>query len=237
NMTLRTSKEELVKYGLQLDATGHVLNNSFVPAFERMAKEKYGQGMKEQMDTVKGVFSNVQDALENLQRILGKPMFALIRKDLEDFLKLLQSPQAQIMAHAIGEGLGKAFHAMGEAVRAAAPIVWGGINLIVGAWNAAQPAIQTAITIITGAMGAIGAVLEHVVLPVVYTALGTMIAWWADNAGKVKTVLDFIKGILSGFGTNAGAWMTATLDVLKGIWEVGWGALSGVVTIVLDVIT
>src|SRR5205085_6640359 len=32
-------------------------------------------------------------------------------------------------------------------------------------------------------------------------------------------------------------WMTATLDVLRGIWEVGWGALSGVVTIVLDTIT
>lgn len=90
-MQLHVNKEELVKYGLELDKHGHVLNNSLVTAVENLQKAKFPDGLKQGMSTFSGQMSNLVDQFQFFAAAITKPIFAMFQTALQNVLGFLSS--------------------------------------------------------------------------------------------------------------------------------------------------
>jgi hypothetical protein len=240
-MTLHVTKEELQKYGLQLDNTGHVLNNSFVPAFEKLGNERFGTAAALQMHTFGGLVSNVADALTRLQEIAGKGIFDVLKGQLEGVIKALSSTQAQRWAMAIGDAMGHALQGAitfaGWIIHNFGPPILAVLNVVTYAWNKMAPVVQGAVHLIEGTLAGIGTFLQGTVLPVVENALGQVKGWWDEHSTSVATVWSNIGAAVKRFWDWLGGAARNAMTELQGAWTIAWGVISGVVGVAVDLIS
>jgi hypothetical protein len=241
-MSLHITKDDLVKYGMQVDATGHVLNDSFVPAFKELAKVRFGpdsplgqSGSQAQMDTFAGKISNVADAITRLQEELGKGLhkngvFNVLKQQLDGLIAALSSKEFQHMAEVIGTGLGVGMGAAINAVKTA-------VKFIVAVWQSAEPTIRTAAHMITEAMGTIGTFLQQKVLPVVLQVIGQMVQWWDNHKEQIGVILNTVITVVMTFVGTLQSNLAAGLHVLHGVWEISWALISGSLGAVIDLMT
>jgi hypothetical protein len=199
--------------------------------------------MARQGQTAQGAMVRLQNQWELFKETAGEGLLSGLKAALGDLANWLDAHKeaVQRFAFAVGEGFG---WMLSEAMRAATwiynnlgPPVVATINLIAGAWQAAQPLIATAIGVIERLIATIGTFLQQQVLPVVYQAIGQITQWWDAHSTAVATILGVIFGNIGTFFSNTQSGMESALTTLQGVWDVGWGALSGLLGLILDVMT
>jgi hypothetical protein len=240
-MTLHVTKQELVNYGLELDNQGHVLNDSFVPAFLKLAQTPQFLGQAEkQVHTFTGALSNIGDNLSRLQELAGASAFRVLEKELNVLNKALDSPTAARWAAGIGDALGHALEAVINFTHwfltNFGPPIMHFINMLVGAWNMAAPAIQGALHIIEAALSTAAQFVNGPIKKAFFEAIGNIVNWWHDNAGKMDDVFTNLKESAEKFWTSLSDKMKDTVKLLQGVWTIVWGGISGTVAIALDII-
>jgi hypothetical protein len=85
-MTLKTTKEELVGYGLQVDSSGHVLNNSFVPAIERYAQARFGEHLAMDAKSAKEAGESLYFSTQQVRAFhaaLAEPATSNVARDIQ----------------------------------------------------------------------------------------------------------------------------------------------------------
>jgi hypothetical protein len=100
--------QDLVKFGLVMDNTGHIATNTLVPAFEAFVAKNYPHAMADQMKTAAGEFTNLQDAWASFERTAGKPLFTVLEKDLQRLMTFLSAHKDEVQqwAQGIGDAIG-----------------------------------------------------------------------------------------------------------------------------------
>lgn len=228
---LHVTKEELQGFGLQVEANGHVVQSTLIPAFEAFVAKNYPQGMKLQMDTLHGVWSNFVDQFQLVEREIGKQPFKALQADLTGVTTWLQQNQGTVAAFAatLSETLGGALTAVGGAVgdlmTTLPPLVAG---FQVG-WDALSTVVDRAAGIIHGAVADIGDFLQQYVLPVVYQALGTLIGWWKQHGADISKTLSDLWANIQQFAKTAGALLVGAWTVIKDVAGVAWGAIEVII--------
>jgi hypothetical protein len=198
------------------------------------------------MDAFSGKMSNVADALTRLQEIAGHGIFTVLKGSLDALVNtkntgLLQTDNAKRWAAAIGDALG---HILQAAMHLASwlwthlgPAVLGVINALVVAWQAAAPLVSGAIRALEGIMAGIGTFLQTSVLPVVQNAIGQIVNWWNDHGKNLGHVWDDLQTGAKTFWTWLGGTAHNVMLEVMGYWTIGWGILSGIVGVGIDLIS
>lgn len=101
---LHINQRDLTQFGLVMDNTGHVATNTLLPAFQKFVAQNYPGAMARQMQTAEGEFTNLQDAWDAIQRTMGKPLFTVLEKDLQNLMSYLTTHQAEVQQFAQGVG-------------------------------------------------------------------------------------------------------------------------------------
>lgn len=101
------TREQLAGMGLQFSKSGQLLS----PLPEAMnvvltlMKQKYGGLMDEQSHTFNGMMSNLNDWKDNTLRVIGQPIFEVLKGKLQNLLDFLNSPGVQETIQTLTTGL------------------------------------------------------------------------------------------------------------------------------------
>lgn len=122
---LHVTKEELVPFGLELSKQGQVLNNSFVPAFERFVAARFPSALHDDMQTFGGELAEAEDKIQLLAARIGAPLFADFQQGLGAAMQWVDDHQDIIntLATDVGQGLADAFQGLGDAAQFAEPFL------------------------------------------------------------------------------------------------------------------
>ncbi len=236
---LHVSKQQLERYGLQIDATGKIVQSTFAPAFERFVAANYPNAMALQMQTFNGQMSNATDQFQNFERVAGHAIFEKLKTELSGFLTYLQAHQQEVNAFAatIGDGLGNAFTLGDEGVSAVVSALPTMINL----WNNISDTIRPLVTLVgttlTGAFAAYGGYLNAVLLPFVRNAIDTMAQWWMDHGTAILADLTIIGQDFLTFWDFLVSNAATYGRLLQSEWSIEWGFVSNLVLGALDVMS
>jgi len=236
---LHVSKQQLEAYGLQIDATGKLVQSSFAPAFERFVAANYPKAMALQMQTFNGQMSNATDQFQNFERIAGHGIFLKLKQETGDFLTYLQTHQQEVnvFASAVGTVLGGAMNTVFIGVHAVVDALPGMINLWNNVTSAISGPLSVAFTVASTALAGFWNFLSVTVMPRVGAAINTMIGWWQEHGAAIITNLNVIAG-------DIGTWFTWILDhasvffqAFTGEWQVGWSVVSNLFLGALDLLS
>ncbi len=179
---LHITKEELVPFGLEMDKQGHVLNDSFVPAFQKFAETKFPTALSDNMHSLSGMLAEADDKIQLLAMDVGEPLFQDFEQGLGKALDWVSDPQHEQaidnIAAAVGQGLATGFEDLGSALERAWPYLQ-------DVWNIAD-----------GLVGGSFTVLMRLVQ--------TGAQWWRDFSGGVQTVVTPLDGVAGSTGKLAG---------------------------------
>lgn len=236
---LHVSKQQLQEYGLEISNTGKIVASTLAPAFERFVAANYPNAMSLQMHTFNGQMSNLEDQLQNVERIVGHGVFEALKGEMFDLIGYLQSHQGAVNAFAatLGDGLGAAAHVLFTGLRDVVSILPQAVNLIANLGAAASGPAAAIGTLLGDGLHAYVTYLQDTILPLVETAIGTIIDWWdtygQDVLDDLNTIgTDFVH-FLAFLQSNA----TSDLGVLQGVWQVAWSLMSGVFLATLDLLS
>jgi hypothetical protein len=221
---LHISADELVAFGLKMDSSGHVMRETVIPAFEAFVKARYGDAMAAQMQTGAGAWSNVEDAFQHAAQVIGKPLFADLTREMNSFLQFLDAHKADIAAFsdAVGQGLAGAARAVMDLAGTVMSDIPPAIGVIRGLWTAIAPGVDA----VRGAVQTIENYLQQHLQPTVRAVLTQVIVWWDDHAGDVASTLTTIATDVQQFLLFLGSNMASGLEIMRGIAQVGWGAIQ-----------
>jgi hypothetical protein len=180
--TLHITKAELLDFGAQTTKTGALVQSSILPAFEKLAAAKFSTGMSSQLGTMAGATQNIENQLDNLAEIAGRPMFAVLEGELKNLVSFLSAHQADVnnFATNLGNFMGWAANAVAVSFSYIGNAVgnfvnWFGSNVV--------PAIETFVGQMArtfesgGWAGIIGALFED---------------WWVTEKRWLGTIFDTI---------------------------------------------
>jgi hypothetical protein len=226
---LHISQQDLVPFGLQMDKSGHVLQSTLIPAFEKFVQARFGDAMSQQMKTGAGAWSNVEDAFQHAAQVIGQPLFASLTKDMNGFLDFLNTHKADVAAFsdAMGHGLAQGVEGAIHAVQSLASIIPPTVGILRGMWSEIQGPAAAFSAGMGRILAGIGNYLQKQVLPAVYEGIGLMTLWWRTHGQDVTRFLGDIMANFQKFGTYLVSNMGSALLTMRGIVEVGWGAIQG----------
>jgi len=236
---LHVSKQQLERYGLQLTATGQIVQSTFAPAFERFVAANYPTAMALQMKTFNGQMSNATDQFQNFERVAGHAIFEKLKTEVGGFLTYLQTHQNEVnvFASTIGDVLGGAMNTLFTGIHAVVDALPGMINLWTNVTDAIRGPLSVAFTIASTALAGFWNFLSGTVMPRVNEAITVMIGWWDTHGTAIMDDLTIIGGNLVKFWTfvisNAQSYLTAA----GAYYKVGWDAITGVFLGALDLMS
>ncbi len=236
---LHVSKQQLEAYGLQISATGQIVQSTFAPAFERFVAANYPTAMALQMKTFNGQMSNATDQFQNFERVAGHAIFEKLKTEVGGFLTYLQTHQNEVnvFASTIGDVLGGAMNTLFTGIHAVVDALPGMINLWNNVTSAISGPLSQTLDVASGALGAFWNFFSQMVMPRVGEAITTMIGWWQEHG---TAILDDLNVITRDFETwftwilsHASDFMTA----FTGEWQIGWGIISNLFLGTLDLLS
>lgn len=230
-MDLNVTKQQLESFGLQVSNTGQIVTSTLIPAFEKFVAAKYPNGMALQMQTFNGQMSNLEDQWQNIERVMGKGLFTVVKGDLANLIGFISSHQAEVNAFAqsIGEGIGHAAQAAGDALRGLLAIMPEIINGISMAWHIYRQVVEAEAGVINMAVQGIADFLRTNVAPAIYEALGTILLWWQQHGADVVKVLTDLWTNIKHFGEIVLPILTDMWGVIKSVVEFTWGAIEVII--------
>lgn len=187
------TRTELAQMGLEFSKSGELvspLDQSTTVLLEVM-KKKFGGMMDAQSSTFEGMMSNLNDWFGQAGRIIGQPLFEILKDKLGSLLQFLSSPEAQAglasFAQAIAGGIGSLIDLLTPVVQ------WVGANV---------PIIAATIQDLAG--GFQDAFSEGGIAGVVAQAadvIGRAFGMTGDSAYQMgNNVFDSVSGIIDGIG-------------------------------------
>jgi len=263
-----TTREELGKMGLEFSKSGE-LTTPTQEAFNvllTVAQKKFGGMMDAQSKTFEGMVSNLEDWKGQTLRLIGEPIFEVLRDKLGVVLEFLNRPETQraIMnfADGIADALGKTIDWVERnwpVIEAVVTEVFNAlkfgynyilkptINFVVGLFemlvgNAEQNFGEMSSTI-SNVMNGIQRIID--------TVLAAVWRIWEDNGSEI---MDFVRetwGTISDIVNGAVAVILRVIEVsmpqieatidkyltaAKVVFEVAWAAIKIVVGTALDLI-
>lgn len=233
---LHVSKQQLEAYGLQISATGQIVQSTFAPAFERFVAANYPTAMALQMKTFNGQMSNATDQFQNFERIAGHGIFEKLKQETMGLLTYLQANQnaVNVFASMLGGVLGGALDVVFRGVHAVISALPGMINLWNNVTDAIRGPLAVAFHFASEGVAAFVNFLRATALPLVGQAVTMMMTWWQEHG----------QAIISGFSTiavEAGRlfdWiLTHAHDFLQYMgaeWRMEWDAISNLFLGALD---
>jgi len=236
---LHVSKQQLEQYGLQISATGQIVQSTFAPAFERFVAANYPHAMALQMKTFNGQMSNATDQFQNFERIAGHGIFEKLKQETMGLLTYLQANQnaVNVFAATLGGVLGGALDVVFRGVHAVISALPGMINLWNNVTDAIRGPLAVAWTIAEGAVASFANFLSVMVLPRVALVLTTMMGWWSQHGASIIANLQVIAG-------DIGTWFGWILDhasvffqLFQGQFQVGWSVVTNLFLGALDLLS
>lgn len=130
-MELHVTKDELVKYGLDV----HNIAGTIVTALTNLSNAKFSTGTKDAMETFKGQLTNLTDRFQIFAGMLTKPIFDLLQKGLMDLFGFLDAHKDLVSALAtnLGQGLANGLQAVGSILSQIGPTLQQFFGLLGGA--------------------------------------------------------------------------------------------------------
>lgn len=129
---LHINREELVKFGLEVDKKGHVLNNTLLPALERFAQAKFPTALSDRMASFGGLIQESTDLIQLFAKALGQPLFDLAQQGLGKVVAWAQDPATQQGLQQLGTIAGGAladgFKTFFNIISAVIQVIQGGIG-------------------------------------------------------------------------------------------------------------
>lgn len=223
-----TTREELAKMGLEFSKSGE-LTTPTQEAFTvllNVAQKKFGGMMDAQSQTFEGMVSNLEDWKGQTLRLIGEPIFEVLREKLGVVLEFLNRPETKEAITNFANGIAETLSTV---------ITWVETN-----W----PTIQA---VITGVFDAISWGYNNVLKPIIDFAIGLFGDLFANTQEDFGAIGDTITNVMDGV-------MDIVDSVLGYIWDLWedngkeifafvretWNSISdiinGVVAVVLRVI-
>lgn len=198
---LHVSKEQLEQYGLEVNKSGQVLNNSLLPAFIKFANTRFPHGTVTQMQTLNGQLSNLTDRIQIFTGQIGNRVFKEFQGWLQDLFSFLNTHQAQVtaFANALADGIGNALAFIMHAGEGLVNLVAG----IVGFFTQHRAAVEA----LKGAIIALGVAIAIGLVPALFGAEGAL-------AGLTAISLPF-----TATGLAIGAAIAAVVLGLKALYD------------------
>jgi phage-related protein len=194
---LHVTKEELQQFGLELNSKGQVINNSFIPAFEKLAQVKFGNAVSNQMQTLTGQLTNLTDKVQFFAMQLGQPLFDLAKQALAAFFAFLAPRMDTLNAIAVGIGtvLAGAFKGLWEVISLTSQVLGFVIGKLIdfGQYAAAHRQVLIALGVAVGSLA--GAILYL-------------------NFGALVDLLEYLGAVTEGLWSVAAGMIAAAWPVL-----------------------
>lgn len=218
-----TTRKELAEMGLEFSGSGQLLS----PLPEAMQvvlglmEEKYGGMMAAQSQTFTGMMSNLEDWKGNTLRVIGEPIFEILKDKLGDTLDVLSSPDVQAGVATFAESLAN------------------GIGIAVDWLNeTGTPAMKEFVFFIRDHMDTILPVVKNLAIAFgTFSVLSTVAGWISGLIavfGTLSTVITaagpvigVIVGVLGGPLTLAIGAIVAIVGGLTLAWKNNWGDIQG----------
>lgn len=180
---LHVTKQQLEQFGLQLDHHGKVVNGTLIPAFEKLAKVKFGDALHNQMGTLQGQLSNLTDRVQFFAMSMGKPIFDLAKQGLGALFGFLDAHKKDIDAFAdvVGKGLAGAFRFLGTAV-----------SSVVNFFASHQAAVDALKAAFIGLGAALATFFATVIIPLIPGAIAALVGLAAVIGSVVVAAAPFI---------------------------------------------
>lgn len=246
------TKQQLTEMGLAFDKGGSLIINSqedldrATGILLKSMEGKFGGMMAAQSQTFEGMLSNLADWKAGTLRIIGEPIFEVLRTHLSDLLAWLpsQQPRIEAFAQALANGLavgipraielGRVLVDLGRYVRS---VVDHGdylndwlTHLPAGMQGAVEMAGRVTVGLMDLAARGVEAVrpgfewLTGTGLPAVQAGWG-----WLTGTGlpAAQQGFDAVAGVLNGAFQTGMAWLTGTgLPALQAGWEAAQGPIA-----------
>lgn len=120
---------------------GLITAKEAVPALLAGMESQFGGLMEKQAETYTGVWSNIQDTLQQRFAQAGEPLFNELKAAGQEFLDALDDPAVQRTLDMLGEGLADGARALLEAGKAAAEAFRDALPLLKEVWSNAKTAL------------------------------------------------------------------------------------------------
>lgn len=224
------TKDELAKMGIEFDKAGSMTTPvaEAMPILEKLMKDKFGGMMNAQSQTFEGMVSNLQDWLGQTGRLIGQPIFEVLKDKLGALLTFLSSPEVQAgitnFAQALATGIGNTIDFISNTV----------IPAFTVAWNTIGPIISAVIPIIQQVMGAFAAGGTS------STQLGETINWlkgiWQSLQPVINAVTNVIRTIVTTIFTAIQKFLEANGDDIKAFLSTTWNSIKDIITTLVKII-
>lgn len=263
-----TTREELAKMGLQFSKSGE-LTTPTQEAFSvllRVAQSKFGGMMDAQSKTFEGMLSNLNDWKGQTLRLIGEPIFEVLRDKLGKILEFLNRPETQQAIQNFATGLADTLRTVVTFVEENWPTIQATITTVFDAiaavWNGVlRPVIEFGVELFTdlfnnvdsnftaiqdkidGVMSFLGRIIKQV--------LDTIWQLWEDNGSEISTFIrdtwdsiskiisDVVEIIVTLIQQNMPLIqdrINAAMAVIKIAFETAWAAVKLVVGTTIEVI-
>lgn len=224
------TKQELAKMGIEFDKAGSMITPvaDAMPILEQVMKSKFSGMMDAQSKTFEGMVSNLQDWLGQTGRLIGQPLFEVLKDKLGVLLTFLSSPDVQEsitnFAQALATGIGNTIDFISNDVIPAFTI----------AWNTIAPVIRAVVPVIQQVMGAFSAGGKS------SNELGDTIAElksiWQSLQPVIQAVTNVIKAIVTTVFSAIQRFLEANGDDIKKFLSTTWDSIKDIITTLAKII-
>lgn len=239
-----TNREEMTKMGLQFDKSGQLLSPlpQAMNVVLQLMEKKYGGLMEAQSKTFEGMMSNLRDWSGNALRVIGKPVFELMKDKLKGLLEFLSSPAvmkaidtfAGILANGIGVAVDwiskTAWPALMVIVNWVGTTGWPMLQGIIG-WisSVAAPIFQSIVGTIEGLITSAGGLVEAFKkggLAGLFAELGVQLEGPGGLGERIKMIIENLPGRIADlaveYGPKIGQMLADMLFGDKSSYAQGW---------------
>lgn len=263
-----TTREELAKMGLQFSKSGE-LTTPTQEAFSvllRVAQSKFGGMMDQQSKTFEGMLSNLNDWKGQTLRLIGEPIFEVLRDKLGTILEFLNRPETQQAIQNFATGIADTLRTVVTFIEENWPTIQATIttvfNAIAAVWNGVlRPVIEFGIELFTDLFNNVDSNFDAIQdkIDSVMSFLGRIIKqvldtiWqlWEDNGSEIssfirdtwdsisKIISDVVEIIVTLIQQNMPLIqdrIDAAMAAIKIIFETAWAAVKLVVGTTIEVI-
>ena len=254
------TREQMASWGLEFSKSGQLLTPT-AEAFtvlESHVREKFGGMMQAQSMTFEGMVSNLQDWFGQTMRLVGAPIFEVLKEKLGVLLAFLNDPgtQAAITTFAtmLAEGIGQAmdflantaipmltdaWNTIAPLIGAALPIFQGIIDALTqsgdstSAWSGIWENVSSTVSAIIGAIGA--------VVTAVFGQIATFLAAhgdeitdflltaWQQIGSIVQTAVELVRAIIVPIFTFIASFINAHGTEIQAILTNTWNAIKAII--------
>ena len=225
------TRSQLQGMGLEFSKSGELLSplDKSMTVLLSAMKEKYGGMMDAQSATFEGMVSNLQDWLGQTGRLVGQPIFDVLKTNLKGLLGFLGSSEVQA-------GLTSFAQWLAGAIQSAITFIGQAISWVQTNWPAIQAAIAPVIATVV-------ALIQHFasdIVPQIVAAVGQVISWvqtnWPAIQAAIAPVIATVVALIQHFVSDIVPQIVAAVGQVISWVQTNWPAIQAAIEPVINTI-